>query len=65
MGKTIMLYLSISLAFIPKSLSGGACTAGDTDGGGTGGEPATLNVNFESFNCEQYHNYSKEFEFLK
>jgi len=33
-GKTILLYLSISLAFIPKSLSGGAI---DDDGAGGGG----------------------------
>lgn len=43
----------MSLAFIPKSLSGGACTAGGAGGGGAGGQPETLNVNFKSFNCEQ------------
>ena len=53
MGKTILLYLSMSLAFIPKSLSGGACTAGGAGGGGAGGQPETVNVNFKSLNCEQ------------
>ena len=43
MGKTILLYLSMSLAFIPKSLSGGASNAGGTGSGGAGGQPETSN----------------------
>ena len=48
-GKTILLYLSMSLAFIPKSLSGGACTDGVAGGGGAGGQPEKLKVNDNSF----------------
>ena len=39
----------MSLAFIPKSLSGGACTDGVAGGGGAGGQPEKLKVNDNSF----------------
>ena len=53
MGKTILLYLSMSLAFMPKSLSGGACGAGGAGGGGAGGQPETgfINIKFLNDNC--------------
>jgi len=34
----------MSLAFIPNSLSGGACIAGADGGGGAGGQPETMSV---------------------
>ena len=57
MGKMILLYLSMSLAFIPNSLSGGAggVTAIGGGGAGPGGKPPgsrkcdkLLNVTFYS-----------------
>jgi len=39
MGKITLEYLSISLARIPKILSGGACGGAGGDGGGGGAAP--------------------------
>jgi len=39
MGKITLEYLSISLARIPKILSGGACGGAGGDGGGGGAVP--------------------------